>query len=94
MSNEDHDQADTLDLTYGEAVEELDRILAELEGSAVDVDVLADRVARGALLVRHCRDRLHTVRADVEAVVESLLDEPGATPVDLDDASDADGPAG
>lgn len=64
-----------LDLSYGEALSELDQILAELESSAVDVDVLAERVARGAVLVRFCRNRLHTVRADVEAVVDELLDD-------------------
>ncbi len=61
-------------LSYAEALAELDDILAELESSAVDVDVLAERVARGAVLVRFCRSRLHTVRADVEAVVDGLLD--------------------
>lgn len=64
-----------LDLSYGEALAELEDILSELESSAVDVDVLADRVARGAVLVRFCRDRLHTVRADVEAVVDGLADD-------------------
>lgn len=66
---------DHLELTYREALEELDDILAELESKAVDVDVLAERVARGAVLVRHCRQRLRVVRSDVEAVVDDLLDE-------------------
>ncbi len=82
MANTITDRADgsPSDLSYARALDELDQILDELESSAVDVDTLADRVARGAELVRFCRERLHTVRADVEDVVESLLDDAaGAT---------------
>ncbi len=63
-----------LDLTYAEALDELDEILSELEATSVDVDVLADRVARGAVLVRYCRQRLQVVRSDVEAVVDTLME--------------------
>ena len=66
---------DALDLSYADALDELDDILAHLESSAVDVDVLAERVARGAVLVRYCRQRLRVVRADVDAVVDDLLDD-------------------
>ncbi|MGF1600227.1 MAG: exodeoxyribonuclease VII small subunit [Acidimicrobiales bacterium] len=64
-----------LDLSYADALDELDEILAELESSAVDVDVLAERVARAAQLVGHCRRRLRQVRSDVNLVVDELLDE-------------------
>ncbi|MCP3990876.1 MAG: exodeoxyribonuclease VII small subunit [Actinomycetia bacterium] len=74
--SEQHDGE--LDLSYTDALEELDDILAQLESSTVDVDVLADRVARGAVLVRYCRQRLRVVRTDVEAVVDDLLDDDAA----------------
>ncbi len=64
-----------LGLSYAEALAELDDILTQLEASSVDVDVLADRVARGATLVRYCRQRLQVVRLDVDTVVEQLLDD-------------------
>lgn len=69
------DQPEDLGLTYAEALAELDEILGQLESSTVDVDVLAERVARGARLVRFCRDRLQVVRVDVDTVVEQLLDD-------------------
>jgi len=77
-----------LDLTYAEALDELDGILSELEASTVDVDVLADRVARGAVLVRFCRERLQVVRTDVEAVVETLLDTSSEPPPVNDNDAD------
>ena len=69
------DQPEDLGLTYAEALAELDEILGQLESSTVDVDVLAERVARGAQLVRFCRQRLQVVRVDVDTVVEQLLDD-------------------
>ncbi|MDH3681658.1 MAG: exodeoxyribonuclease VII small subunit [Acidimicrobiia bacterium] len=76
------DPGEDLDLSYAEALEELDDILDQLEATTVDVDVLADRVARGAVLVRFCRQRLRRVRADVDVVVDELLDTAAADPED------------
>ncbi len=64
-------------LPYGDAVQELELILAELEASTVDVDHLAERVRRAAELVRYCRQRLDVVRSDVAEVVEDLEGDAG-----------------
>ena len=64
------------DLAYVDAVDELEAILAELEGDEVDIDVLGARVRRAAALIRLCRDRVATARMDVERVVAEL-DEDG-----------------
>lgn len=61
-------------LTYGEAIDELEDLLDELEGADVDVDVLAHRVARGVELIRFCRARLDVVTGDVDAVVAELVE--------------------
>lgn len=73
-------EPDDLDLSYADALEELDDILAHLESTAVDVDVLAERVARGAALIRFCRQRLQVVRTDVDAAVDSLSEPDPDTP--------------
>lgn len=57
---------------YGEAVEELERILEALEGDAVDVDVLASKVQRASELIRLCRERLHSTQLEIEKVVADL----------------------
>lgn len=59
-------------LPYGDALTELEEILAELDAGSADVDRLADRVKRAADLVRHCRERLGVVRSDVDDVVGDL----------------------
>ena len=65
---------------YSEAMAELEAILAEIEDEAVDVDVLARKVARAAHLVRWCRGRIDGARVDVERIIADL--DPADPPTD------------
>jgi exodeoxyribonuclease VII small subunit len=60
------------DLTYADAMSELEVILAELERDDVDIDHLTDRVARAAALIEFCRTRIEVARVDVTRLVEDL----------------------
>ena len=57
---------------YAEALAELEAILAELERSDVDVDVLAERVKRAVELIGFCRARIGNARIQIEQVVADL----------------------
>jgi exodeoxyribonuclease VII small subunit len=59
-------------LGYADALAELERILAELEASDVDVDQLADRVARATELIALCRDRIGAARLRIDQVIADL----------------------
>ncbi len=72
MSSTDQ-QGATAGLRYGQALAELEELLDELEEADIDVDHLAERVARGVELVRYCRERLAVVTADIDQVVAELL---------------------
>lgn len=58
--------------SYGQAIDELEAILAELEDDALDVDHLAERVGRAAVLIRLCRERISAARLQVERIVADL----------------------
>lgn len=70
----DHSASDdsTETVGYADALAELDTILRELEGSDVDVDRLADRVARAADLIALCRDRIGSARLRIDEVIADL----------------------
>ena len=53
---------------YADALSELDTILRELEGSDVDVDRLAERVARASELITVCRDKITTADLQIRQV--------------------------
>ena len=57
---------------YAQALDELDAILRELEGGAVDVDRLADRVARATELIAVCRQRIAAARLRIDDVIADL----------------------
>ncbi|MBU3689122.1 MAG: exodeoxyribonuclease VII small subunit [Acidimicrobiales bacterium mtb01] len=59
---------------YAEALAELERILSELEAADVDVDVLAEKVARASELIRLCRDRIGNAKLQIDKVVAGLED--------------------
>lgn len=64
--------ADEAPAGYADALHELDGILADLERDDLDLDVLATKVRRAAVLLAHCRTRLEDARVDVEQVVATL----------------------
>jgi exodeoxyribonuclease VII small subunit len=57
---------------YAAALDELDQILRELEGSDVDVDHLAERVARASELITLCRERISNAKVEIERVTTDL----------------------
>ena len=57
---------------YAAALTELDSILRELESSDVDVDHLAERVARAAELIQLCRTKISAAQLRIEAVTADL----------------------
>ena len=57
---------------YADALRELDGILRELEASDVDVDHLAERVARAGELIELCRDKITAARVRIEQVTADL----------------------
>lgn len=85
---ESPDVSDTTDAPgYAAALAELEAILRELEGADVDVDRLADRVARAATLIAVCRERIAGARLRIDEVVAELdadepPDEPAVEPSD------------
>lgn len=64
-------------LSYPDALGELERILDRLEHDEPDVDRVADDVARATELIAHCRSRISAARIKVDQVVAGLAP-PGA----------------
>lgn len=70
--DEDAEAGDEDDVGYADALAELEAILEELEDDAIDIDVLAERVARASELIRVCRARIASARVQVDRIVADL----------------------
>jgi exodeoxyribonuclease VII small subunit len=68
--NDTSESAETIG--YAAAMAELDQILIELDAPDLDIDELADRVARAAQLVHICRTRIEHARMRVTEIVADL----------------------
>jgi exodeoxyribonuclease VII small subunit len=82
----------TNDLTYRQAIEELETILRALETDTVDVDDLTARVQRSAELIRLCKQKLRSAESAIDRVFENL-DEEDELEEDLQADEDDDEPA-
>ncbi len=60
------------EISYREALDELESILAAIEEEQVDVDDLAVKVRRSAELISLCRERIEAATVAVEAIVEEM----------------------
>jgi len=62
-----------LKLSYTEAVDELESILAELENNPeVNMDVISEKVKRAAVLMDLCKKQLHEMDGELEKIMEQL----------------------
>ena len=62
-------------LTYTEAVSELEKILEEIENKEPDVDDLTDKVKRAAFLLRFCQKKLRKASDEVSEILKNMEEE-------------------
>ncbi|MDZ7775324.1 MAG: exodeoxyribonuclease VII small subunit [Bacteroidales bacterium] len=60
------------ELTYSEAISELESILKQIEQDDIPVDELLEKVKRSSELIIFCKDKLTKTESEVHAVLEDL----------------------
>lgn len=65
----------TKKLSYEKAADELEQILADLEGGQIGIDVLAEKVERAGVLLRFCRNKLRDTEAEVNKIIKDLSED-------------------
>ena len=59
-----------MEMSYKEAIEEIEKILRSLREEQNNIDTLSERVARATELIAICREKLRKAEADVNNVLE------------------------
>ena len=59
-------------LSFGEAVSEVEQILAGLEQDEIDIDRLSEEVKRAVELIQVCREKLEKTDTEVRDLVAGL----------------------
>jgi exodeoxyribonuclease VII small subunit len=60
------------DLRFGEAIEELESILSQVEAEEIDIDELADQLKVAAELLELCRSKIRRAEVEVTQIVQAL----------------------
>ncbi|GAF04772.1 exodeoxyribonuclease VII small subunit [Saccharicrinis fermentans] len=59
---------------YVEAITEIEDILSKIESNELDVDELSDKVKRVSVLLKICKEKLHTTETEVENILKEIED--------------------
>lgn len=59
-------------ISYSEAIEELERIVAEIENENIAIDDLSDKVKRAAQLIQICKKALQITDEEVKRILEDI----------------------
>ena len=65
--------APALNLSYEEALAELEQLVARMEAGSLPLDQLLTAYQRGAVLLAFCRDRLEAVESQVKVLEDGQL---------------------
>ncbi len=60
------------DLTYTEAFDELQQIVADIEDGEITVDELSVKVKRASELIQFCQSKLTSTEEDVQQILKKL----------------------
>ncbi len=66
------------EVSYAQAMDRLEEIIPRIEQGDIGVDELGASVKEAVTLVKSCRDRLRTTRADVEQALKDLEEDPSS----------------
>ncbi len=80
-----------LEMSYTDAIADLDRIIDEFENGVVDVDRLVDRLERATCIVDELDRRLRRTRMRVEELVPRLEESERTAPASPDPGDVTDG---
>jgi len=60
------------DISYNDAVEEIEEILHQIENEELDIDILSDKVKRVSTLLKLCKKKLHQTEVEVQKILEDI----------------------
>ncbi len=58
--------------SFNQAVEELEKILEQIESGELDVDELSGKVKRASELLRLCQSKLRATEEEIDKIIEEM----------------------
>jgi len=62
-------------ITYTEAVNQIEEILRKIENNELDMDELTKQVRNASELIKYCKSRLFETEQEIEKILDDIKDE-------------------
>ncbi|MCD7972759.1 MAG: exodeoxyribonuclease VII small subunit [Candidatus Azobacteroides sp.] len=62
-------------VSYKEAIKQLENILADIEGDNLDVDELSEKVKVATQLLKLCKEKLYNTEKDIQEIISGNKEE-------------------
>jgi exodeoxyribonuclease VII small subunit len=59
-------------ISYQEAIDEVEKILAGIENEELDIDELSEKVRRVSFLLKYCKEKLLKTNEEVEKILGEM----------------------
>lgn len=60
------------EISYKNAICEIEEIIGKMESEEMDVDELTSKVKRAALLLKFCREKLFDTESEVDKIIKEI----------------------
>lgn len=62
-------------LKYSEAIEEVEKIIDQIESNELDIDELTEKIRRASELLKFCKEKLHFTEEEVQKIIDQMQDD-------------------
>ena len=59
-------------ISYTEAIKQIEEILKKIESEELDVDELSDKVKKAADLLKLCKSKLHDTEEEIQKILDDM----------------------
>ncbi|MDE2850317.1 MAG: exodeoxyribonuclease VII small subunit [Acidobacteriota bacterium] len=91
--SDDRPGVDVTELSFSEAMEELESVLRRIEGDEIDVDQLGRELGRAARLLEICRKKIRRAEVEVRQIVEQIEEDGADSGAATPEPPEAESPA-
>lgn len=91
--SDDRPGVDVAELSFSEAMEELESVLRRIDGDEIDVDQLGRELGRAARLLEICRKKIRRAEVEVRQIVEQIEEDGADSGAATPEPPEAESPA-
>ena len=65
---------DKKNISYNQAIKEIEKIISKIENEDLEVDSLTEYVEKAADLIKICKDKLSKTEIEIEKIIKNIED--------------------